>query len=56
MGRELIMRQIAAAHGGSVAFRHSEYGGFEAEIELPLQQEERSDEKEKTLCGGISAT
>lgn len=32
----LIVKQIAAAHKGTVEIRHSEYGGLEVEICLPL--------------------
>ena len=31
----LIVKQIAAAHEGTVEVRHSECGGFEVEIRLP---------------------
>ncbi len=33
----LIVKQIAHAHGGTAAVRHSPYGGFRAEIRLPMQ-------------------
>lgn len=32
----LIVKQIAAAHKGAVEIKHSEYGGLEVEICLPL--------------------
>lgn len=32
----LIVRQVAASHGGSMIMRQSAYGGFEADILLPL--------------------
>lgn len=32
----LIVKQIAAAHKGTVEIRHSEYGGLEVELSLPL--------------------
>ena len=32
----LIVKQIAAAHKGTVEIKHSEYGGLEVEICLPL--------------------
>lgn len=32
----LIVRQIAAAHGGDMEIRRSKYGGFEVDITLPL--------------------
>ena len=31
----LIVKQIAAAHQGTIEIRHSEYGGFEVKICLP---------------------
>jgi len=34
----LIVKQIAAAHGGSVKLCASSYGGFRAEIRLPIEQ------------------
>lgn len=37
----LIVRQIAASHGGTVRIRHSARGGFSAEIVLPLESEKR---------------
>ncbi len=33
----LIVKQITAAHGGSVTVRQSDYGGFRAELKLPMQ-------------------
>lgn len=33
----LIVKQIAAAHKGTVEIRHSKYGGLEVEICLPIQ-------------------
>ena len=32
----LIVKQIAAAHKGTVEIKHSEYGGLEVEICLPV--------------------
>ena len=32
----LIVKQIAAAHKGTVEIRHSKYGGLEVEICLPV--------------------
>ncbi|MDE5804113.1 MAG: HAMP domain-containing histidine kinase [Lachnospiraceae bacterium] len=34
----LIVRQIAAAHGGAANIEHSEYGGFSVKLILPLQE------------------
>ena len=34
----LIVRQIAAAHGGAANIGHSEYGGFSVKLVLPLQE------------------
>lgn len=34
----LIVKQIVAAHGGTVVMGHSAYGGFSVEIALPMQK------------------
>lgn len=34
----LLVRQIAAAHGGAANIEHSEYGGFSVKLILPLQK------------------
>ena len=34
----LIVRQIAAAHGGAANIEHSKYGGFSVTLVLPLQE------------------
>lgn len=34
----LIVKQIAAAHGGTTAIEHSTYGGFSVRLTLPIQE------------------